>query len=886
MQPNPHFIHLNQGTQIGVATDVTEIPIFATGMRQFSLLFLLFIAFAGQVHAYQVRGKVTDTDGIPIPYANVYLKNSTNGVITNVKGEYFLELPAGSHTLIFSSLGYSKKEVEIIINHTNQVKNIVLSPAAIELETINVSEKRRDPAYAIMQKVIANKRQYIKQFDTYSRETYLKASLEVDTLNKRNKSGVPDSLLADKPKQGLQISVGGEKEKKKRPKLNLIESEATTYFAYPNKYKSIVHAYRDLSQKKSVSGGVSIGDGGVVVDDYETEVNNPYLFYLDASDAEFNFYENLISVLSLGDRPFISPLSATSWRLSYKYKLEETFYENGRVIYKIRVTPRNSVGPFFEGSIFIVDQLWAIKSVNFRILPGNLSYFKDFQIIHNYSKTEDDRWVLDREDYYYMVKEGRKRYYGSTIAMHKDYQLDIEHPRKFFRNELRRVEKEAFERDSAYWAGTRRITLKKAELDFIHTQDSIKAYYRSDDYLSERDSIYNRLEIKDFLLNGIGFRDRKHGMRYYFNPLIAQIRPLGVGGYRHVIGGNIKKTWSKYNLLRVGGELDFGIVNRDLRGRVRVGYTYLPKRFARAYVKFGDEYKMVNGNATIAGIFARSNYIRKKHYGIGHHLEISNGLFLDTSIDFADNQAIKDLRLSQWSNNLFGGNNNPRAFDPYREFLMVFKLRWVPGQKYYMEPYRKVIVGSKWPVFEFTYKKAIPGIFDSEINFDFFQVKISDEFRPGTMGISRWAVKIGSYIQENNIRFTDHKFFRGSDPYLFANPLEAFQLLGNTISTTNEYMQVNYLHDFSGALISKIPLLKHTPLQVTGGAGMLTVPDQNFFHSEIYGGIQFPFRILKQRLKAGAYYVTSYSTNIEGAIQGQVKFGLTFFDTWKNRWEY
>jgi hypothetical protein len=865
-------------------------------------IFFLLLAIP-QLYAYQLRGKVTELDGDPVPYANVFVRNTTYGVVTNVKGEYFLELENGEYEILFSSMGYDDQVAQVSIKGANQTLDIVLIPFGVTLETVDIKENKRDPAYAIMEKVIANKIEYIRQFESYSRETYLKASLEVEDLKKKKE--LPDSLVADKgkPKKGEAdstetkesididqpgISIGGNTAgvPKNRPKLNFIESQATTYFARPNKYKSIVHAYRDFSEKKSGSVSISISGEGMNEGDYETETNNPYLFYLDASDADFNFYENLITVLKLGDRPFISPLSSTSWRLSYKYRLDETFYQDGRVLYKIRVTPRNPVGPFFEGDLYIVDELWAIKSVNFQIVKGNLSYFKDFKVLHDYERTPDGRWVLTREDYYYTVKDGSKRYYGNTIALHSDYELDPELPNRFFRNELRRVEKEAFERDSSYWANTRPITLKQAEVSFIGVQDSIKSYHRSDEYLAEQDSAYNRLKFWDFILRGVGFRDRRRGMQYEFDPLIAQIRPFGVGGYRHVLGANVRKTWSKYNRLRLGGELDFGVVNKDIKGFVRADYTYLPKRFARGYIRYGDRYATVNNNATLAGFFARSNYIRKQYYGIGHHIEVLNGLFLDVSAEYATRQSIKDLRLEQWSQDLFGSLNDPLEFQPYKEFFMSFKLRWRPGQKYNMEPYRKVLLGSTLPEFVLDYKKAIPGIWGSVINFDYLELTVTDEFRPGTMGISRWAVRAGSYLQENNIRFNDFRFFRGSDRYFFANPLRAFQLLGPTISTTNEFFQANYLHDFSGALVNKIPLLKHTPLQITGGAGLLLVKDNSFLHSEIYGGLQLPFRILKQRLKLGVYYVTSYSTTVEKSLNGQVKVGITFFDSFKNQWTY
>lgn len=918
---------------------------WAIHMKQLFLSLLILVVLTPAAWAYQVRGVVSDMEGEPIPYAKVYVENTTNGVVTNIKGEYFLELPSGTYKLVFSSLGYASKTQEVTVKGRPLTLDVTLEDESVEMETVTLTAGRKDPAYAIMEKVIANKKQYIQQFESYQCETYLKASLEVDTLVRKKveevadsstvadsldtgmqdngsveimgkffarmdakkqakleakerkktlhdsllyaarphrsslKDGARDSLSIAKKKESIQIG----KKKDERPKLNFIESQSTTYYQYPNQFKSVVHAYRDFSEKRS--GTVTVSVRGDDSDRYETETNNPYLFFLDISDADFNFYHNLVSVPKLADQPFISPLSATSWNLSYKYHLEESFYVEGRVIHRITVTPRNSEGPFFQGELFIEDGSFAIKSVNFQILPTNLSYFKYFQVIHNYERTADNRWIKTREDYYYNVKDGKVRYYGNTIALHRDYQLDVEHPKNFFRNELRRVEQEAFDRDSLYWETIRPITLKDAEVEFIRYQDSVYRHRHSDAYLHEQDSIYNRLTFWDFLLNGIGFRLRKQGLTFSIAPLISQFRPLGVGGYRHVIDGSISKKWTKYNRLTLSGNIDFGVVNVDLRGEGKLGYLYNPKHFASGYVSFGDKYEMVNSYSTIVTIFSRSNYVRKRHFGFGHDMELINGLFLDVSGDFADYATIADLQLEQWSQDLFGSSNAPQIFAPYRQARLILKLKWTPGQKFYTEPYRKVIVGSIWPTFEVEYRKAIPGILGSEISYDFLELRATDEMRIGTMGISRWSVYAGAYLQKANIRFTDYRFFRGSDPIFFANPLRSFQNLDTTLSTTSPFLQANYLHDFGSALSNKIPVLKHTPIQFSAGAGFLYIQDAEFFHSEVYGGIQLPFRISKQRFKLGGYYVVSYS-NYAGAIGNQFKVGFTFYDSYKNRWSY
>ena len=62
-----------------------------------ALLFLLswgifFTAFAQKV---TVNGKVTDQNGKPVPFASVYVKNTTKGASANSEGDYSLPLQTG-----------------------------------------------------------------------------------------------------------------------------------------------------------------------------------------------------------------------------------------------------------------------------------------------------------------------------------------------------------------------------------------------------------------------------------------------------------------------------------------------------------------------------------------------------------------------------------------------------------------------------------------------------------------------------------------------------------------------------------------------------------------------------------------------------------------------
>ena len=86
-----------------------------------------------------ISGKVLSSDGEPIDYANVYLKGTAFSSTTNDKGLYHIKAPAGTYTIVFSSVGYEKLELKATIKATDRTKlNVKLKPATQLAEVIVV----------------------------------------------------------------------------------------------------------------------------------------------------------------------------------------------------------------------------------------------------------------------------------------------------------------------------------------------------------------------------------------------------------------------------------------------------------------------------------------------------------------------------------------------------------------------------------------------------------------------------------------------------------------------------------------------------------------------------------------------------------------------------
>ncbi len=60
-----------------------------------------------------ISGRVTDESNAPVPGVNVLLKGTQRGTVTDAEGQYRLQIPEGSATLVFSYVGFLPQEVVV-----------------------------------------------------------------------------------------------------------------------------------------------------------------------------------------------------------------------------------------------------------------------------------------------------------------------------------------------------------------------------------------------------------------------------------------------------------------------------------------------------------------------------------------------------------------------------------------------------------------------------------------------------------------------------------------------------------------------------------------------------------------------------------------------------
>ncbi|GGF25485.1 SusC/RagA family TonB-linked outer membrane protein [Echinicola rosea] len=83
-----------------------------------------------------VTGKITDEDGVTLPGVSVLVKGTTTGTVSDIDGNYSIEVPEGEATLVFSFIGYSTQEMAV---GNQSTINIQLKENTAQLEEVVVT---------------------------------------------------------------------------------------------------------------------------------------------------------------------------------------------------------------------------------------------------------------------------------------------------------------------------------------------------------------------------------------------------------------------------------------------------------------------------------------------------------------------------------------------------------------------------------------------------------------------------------------------------------------------------------------------------------------------------------------------------------------------------
>lgn len=811
------------------------------------LLFLLLLSYEGNSQRYKVSGVVMDQKKEPLALASVEVAELKTGVITKEDGSYEFLLERGQYTIIASMIGFKTKLVIIQITSADITENIIMEEEAAELSEVVIRAKLKDRAEEVIKSVIRNKDNILSAAGSYSANIYIKASQQ-DSIESKKKKSKTDSDSTE-----TEIDYGG---------LSLSEVS--------------------LKLDKSESGQIKEERSGV-----KKNGKTENLFYLSTTEADFNIYNNLLKAPALSSIPFVSPISY-SGLVAYRFKTIRIDRFGKRKVYTISVQPRLLSNATVEGELVIDDSLKVVLDAKFRLPIIHLPEYDFFEVDQHYEKVNDTAWMITKQQFNYYVKVKDGKTYGQTTATYSGFELNKNFRRGHFGQEISVTSMEAYQKDSAFWNRIRTEPLSRQEMLYTQYQDSLYKVMRSERYLDSVDAVLNKITWPKVLFFGQIFNDHKKERMWILPPITTVFQPIQFGGSRIRLEAAYKKTFPSRKDISIEGQTSYGFRNGDINGRIDIKRKYNP--FNRGYLNlsFGRDFAFIFDGDAWVNMLKRSNIYLNNFFEAGHEVELLNGLYLANSFEIALRRSVSNYITNPKADSLFGGllaNDQPVEFEPYNAFYSGIKLYFTPKQPYIREPKEKIYLQGKWPTFYVKWKKGIPNVFKSEIDFDYLEFGIEQKINLGVTGSSYYTIKTGDFPNKKNLRIVDYQFQRRGDPLLFLNPNRAFQSLDSTFALFDRFYQGNLVHEFNGALINKIPFFKKLRLQEIAGAGFLIAQERNLVYTEFFAGIERVFKWPPNplsRFKLGIYAVSSFANTFRNPVQ--FKIGITTWDRFKNRW--
>jgi hypothetical protein len=307
-------------------------------------IWLLFLLLVNVSYAQSVKGRIVDPSGAPVPFSTVYVKEVSLGAAANEEGLFELHLGEGEYTCVFQCMGYQTITKTLKATGTDQVTEIVLPQKIYTLNEVVVGGGE-DPAYRIMRKVIKNAPLYAAMVKSYKAEVYIRGSLNIRKISAMVKLMARDDLKESNIKEGDTY---------------LEESVNEIDFTAPNltrqKVKSIRSTFPGGNENQS-SGAIGFISGNIYQPGAFGSARSPIL------SGAFSYYK-------------------------YRYEGVNTY--DDVIVYKIKVIPRGEGPQYVKGTLYIIEGLWCLYSLNISI-SQQLGF--DMQLNQTYSEVRNGAWL-------------------------------------------------------------------------------------------------------------------------------------------------------------------------------------------------------------------------------------------------------------------------------------------------------------------------------------------------------------------------------------------------------------------------------------------------------------------------------------------------------------
>ncbi|MDE3743729.1 DUF5686 family protein [Maribacter polysaccharolyticus] len=753
-------------------------------MNRFFFPFFMFFTIVA-LSQTKVEGKVVDEFGEPIPFADILFKGSTEGMVTDENGNFYLESDTTYDVLVVSYMGFETQEI-MLPARVNYKLRIVLLESSEQLGEVVVfggkQPKKNNPAIDILRKIWAKKRvNGLRKFKQYQYDKYEKVEFDLNTID--------SALMKKKIFKGMEFVFQD---------LDTSRITGKTYLPiFLNETFSKVYGDNIQNvEKEDVLGNKNSG----------FENNQAIIAFVEDLYQDYDIYDNYLKFF---DKSFTSPLSKTGID-TYNYVLRDSAFIDNKWCYNITYYPRRKNELTFKGDFWVNDSTYAIKNINLEVTKSaNINWVKEIYIEQDFEVVNDSVFLLQRDymltDFSLRKKEDSKGVYGKRTTVYGDYRFNMPRPKEFYKVKSSEFDPIVLNRDSVFWQNNRLEALNKDEKGVYQLLDTLKT-------VPKFKSIYNIVSIL-----GSGYVEIDK-----WNLDLGDI--YSVFGYNDAEGvrfrGGARTYFGQNDPWRLEGYVAYGFLDK----KVKYGFSgkWLLDKKSRLIVSGGNrrDVEQLGLSLTATNDVMGRSIASSSVLTVGSNDRLTN-INLST-INF-DIEPVTNLRVLVGSSFRTLSSALPDAFnldyvDPdsptgisseVKQFDVNTMVVYTPGKRTIGYGVERREINDTYSTLLLNYTRGFEGFLESDFNYSKLQFSYSQPWQLGGFGRLKSTIEIGKTFGEvplsllnvvpgNQTLFTIYNTFPNLDFYEFV---------------TDTYTSLHLEHNFNGRLFSRIPLIRKLNLR-------------------------------------------------------------------------
>lgn len=481
--------------------------------------------------------------------------------------------------------------------------------------------------------------------------------------------------------------------------------------------------------------------------------------------SEGSHYQELFAFINMNiyaptiyDKEIITPLSPEADKY-YAFRLEGSELVEGRLLHRIRFTPRKWSQKLLSGELQVVDSLWTVD----RILMKGRASLEDFEIDMRFSREESQQLLPVQADLRMQFEafgnqiitelHAALRYqeiiYNTSFEEGDRLSLDETRYYTVAGDSLRLIT------DSSYWASRRDKPLSTTE----------QALYNETPTIEQIDSslINHYAQLGQRLTSTVN-RDYKSVRMQYsglFNPL--QLSYGSEHGVTYKQELRLSHTYARDRQLRFHPEVGILFRSKQLRIKATTDWEYKPERrgmlrltLANDNQEFPSEViQLISEKLQLTEKVKDFNfkeldlpYYHHYYADLSNQIELFNGLTFFGGIAYHLRTPVQKEREGTLIK-----LKNANDFEPF------IGLTYTPRQHYWMDGYRKEYLYSAFPTLRLELGKGIYGVMGSHSDYWRLETGLNQTLRLGLSERLSYNFSSGFYFETHYNYFANFRYF-------------------------------------------------------------------------------------------------------------------------------